>query len=295
MKKMIIPVLALLGMVACTNENEPEIINENGDPVEIKMVASMVDVNAKTRTVVEEGNAIEVAFARIDATTLPTDWKTGTEVAANIGSDKAITFPTPQYYSPTATMNSYFIGYYPKGALTDGVVTFTGMDGSQDILYATEVHGNKTSGNTVLSPTFNHQLAQLQFKFVKDASFQKEVTVKEIKINNTHLPQSLNIADGKIIYATDPTVITAFTNESYPMGATEPVIPTNNLVEVNVNGITLDITLSDGTTFTGVSVTLTTKKATAHVITLTFKQASASGSATIGVWGTDNTPNADVQ
>lgn len=298
MKKMIIPVLALLGMVACTNENEPEIINENGDPVEIKMVASMVDVNAKTRTVVEEGNAIEVAFARIDATTLPTDWKTGTEVAANIGSDKAITFPTPQYYSPTATMNSYFIGYYPKGILKDGAVTFTGMDGSQDILYATEVHGNKTSGNTALSPTFNHKLAQLQFKFVKDASFQKtDVTVNEITIKGTKLPVSLNIADGAITYAENATDITAFKSKIYAIeeaATATAIVPDNNLVGVGANGITLDITLSDGTTFTGVPVTLTTKEATAHIITLTFKQTSASGTATIGTWGSD-TNNTDVQ
>lgn len=284
MKKMLISVLALLGMVACTNENEPEIINENGDPVEIKMVSSVVDVNAKTRTVVTEGDEIDVAFSRIDAITSPIDWKTGIEVAAKIGTDKNITFTTPQYYSPTATTNSYFIGYYPTGTLANGVVTFTGMDGSQDILYATEVHGNKTSGNTALSPAFKHKLAQLQFKFVKDASFQKDVTVTEIKINGTHLPVSLNVADGVITYATDPTVITAFTGQNYAMGATDPVTPANNLVEVGANGITLDITLSDDTTFSGVSVSLTTKESTAHVITLTFKQAEATGSATIGEW-----------
>lgn len=297
MKKMIISVLALLGMVACTNENEPEIVIDSNEPVEVKMVASIVDVNAKTRAIAEEGKEVDVAFAKQESTTDPTAWTDATQVTAKINTDKSIAFTDKQYYSSDAATNTYFVGYSPAGTLTNGTVTFKDMDGSQDIIYATVVHGNKTSGSTTLSPAFNHKLSQIQFKFKKDASFSSTATVASITIKGTKLPVSLDVANGNITYAEAATDITAFTGGTYAMtddGGTA-IVPEKNLVEVGATGITLDITLSDNTQFTGVPITLTTKASTAHVITLTFKQAEATGSATIGKWETDNTPEADVQ
>lgn len=293
---MIIPVLALLGMVACTNENEPEIVIDNNEPVEIKMVASIVDVNAKTKAAINPGAALTgVTFLRTDGTAKP-DWATvtptsiPTSIAATSG---AITFEPIQYYSADATQNAYFVGYYPSGTLANGVVTFTGMDGSQDIMYAQEVSGNKT--NTTLAAAFVHKLAQLQFKFKKDATFQgTDVKVTSIIIKGTQLPESLNIKDGTIKYATSSTPITAFTGGTYPMDESL-VTPANNLVQVGANAIKLDITLDNGATFNDVSVTLTTKETTAHVITLTFKQASATGNATIGTWASEDAGNTDIQ
>ena len=295
MKKMFIPVLALLGMVACTNENEPEIEISNNEPVEIKMAAAIVDVNAKTRTIAKEGEEVVIAFAKQESKTDPTNWNDAENVNAKINTDKSITFDTPQYYSTDAATNTYFIGYSPAGTLSNGIVTFTGMNGSQDIIYAEVVQGNKNTGKVELKPAFTHKLAQLQFKFVKDASFQSAATVTEIKINGTKLPESLNIANGIITYATSTSTITAFTGATYAMGNQDPIIPANNLIEVGINSINLDITLSDNSKFMGIPVSLTTKEATAHVITLTFKQAAASGSASIGTWATEDAGNTDVQ
>lgn len=295
MKKMFIPVLALLGMVACTNENEPEIEISNNEPVEIKMVASIIDVNAKTRAVVESGTPVDVAFARIDSETEPTDWKTSTAVTANIATSGVLSFNPKQYYSPKASEKAYFIGYYPTGTLTNGVVTFSSTDGTQDIMYAPRINGDKNS--STLTASFVHKLAQLQFKFKKDASFEKNAKVQSVVIKGTKLPISLNIADGTITYAETATDITAFTGGSYDIATDggNAIVPEKNLIQVGASGIKLDVTLDDGTIFSDVLVSLTTKEATAHIITLTFKQAEASGSASIGTWTTDETPGADVQ
>lgn len=294
MKKMFIPVLALLGMIACTNENEPEIQFSNSDPVEIKMIASVVDVNAKTRAVVNSGTSLtDVALLRTDAKSAP-DWTTAEikSITANIAEDGTMAFNAKQYYPTDNTINAYFTGYYPAGTLKNGIVTFTGMDGSQDIMYASQVNGNKDTQDA-LAITLNHQLSQLQFKFNKDASFEDpNVTVASIIINGTKTPETLNIANGTIGYAANATSITAFESKTYKMDATV-VIPEKGIIQAGASAITLNITLSNGVTFSNVPITLTTKASTAHVITLTFKQKEVNGSATIGTW-TEEESGAEV-
>ena len=298
MKKLILSVLAIAAMTSCTKSSVEDL--DPNAPVEIKLNAG-IEVNTIARSsgaITPQSAVDDVVFVRADETAIPSDWTIATvqsidaKIAATNG---AITFTPSQYYNIDKTKNTYLIGYHPgTGAtLANGVVTFTGLTGQQDIMYAPVVNGNKST-TEALKPSFSHKLSQLKFKFVKGTGYTGDATITSIKVKGTKLPASMAIADGTITYASAATDLDAFKGKTYALEEATAVDDVT-LVEVGASAIKLDITLSDATVFTDVAVNLTTAASTAHVITLTFTQKEISSTATIGQWTEDNSNNTNVQ
>lgn len=295
MKKFFYPAVALLAtsMIACTSENEPT-LTDNDQPVEIKLSAKMTEyaVEVQSRAALNDFDESKYYFVRWDGETQNLNT---TPLAATIASGGAITFDATQYYKVNGD-KAYFIGYYPEGTCSNGTVTFTGLNGTQDILYAGEVSGDKTTPIAAQAIVFNHKLAQLNFKFEKDASFTNNVSIAALKVNGTKLPESLNLADGELSFATTASPITVFDNKTYAADATptenvmvQPVAGSDITIEITLDGIATPITItptfSDATLVAG----------TAYTITLTFKQKSIDATAKMEGWKTTGTGSGEIQ
>lgn len=302
MKKIILSLLAIAAMTGCTKSSEEEI--DPNAPVEIKLQASIDNtptiIGRSAGAVDGLTNEItDVALVYLEGTT--PDWTTVTAdgiLATTIATDGTITLPSKLYF-PADGSDVNFIGYHPKnnGSLATGKITFQTMDGQQDIMYAPAISGNKTIEGGCIKPQFSHKLAQLKFQFEKDASYTATATVKELKINGTKLPASMELKSGTITYGAI-SAITVFSNKTYNIetsGAGSPVDQVI-MVEPGVN-ITADITIminSKETTITNVPITVSTVAGSAHVITLTFKQKEVSGEAQVDSWTPGGAGSGDI-
>lgn len=299
-----ISMLAMAAMVSCTSEGilDDETPDNSKGLVPIKLSASIIGV--ETKGAVDKTMEItDVAILKAETTTTDLSsftWatanvttKTGT-IAANTG---AISLTDGTLYYPTDPNSSAVIGaFYPKASATvsNGTVTFAKDDiksGDKDIMWAGKQNGNKTT-STSLALSFSHKLSQLQFKFVKDASFSSAAKVDQIVIKGTKLPASMSLEDGTITYETTASDITVSNLAIDLATVTNPVIV---LVQPSVSGITLDISLDDGTKIENVAIqSLSTAESSAHEVTLNFKQKEISATATIGKWETGSTGSAEV-
>ena len=205
----------------------------------------------------------------------------------------AITLSPVQYYNADENIKTYIKGWYPQVASADGEVTFTNTDGTVDVLYATEVSGDKNT--EVDQPlVFNHKSAQLVFKVVKGEGLAAGTKIKTIKVKNTAIPTSLTLSSNTVNY-TDmaelevPNVTVAEIGETAAV-AGDPLMvkPVDDNTTVTLY---IETTADDGSTVAATydDVALTTSdgkltEGSAYTVTLTFKQAGISLEANITPW-----------
>ena len=205
----------------------------------------------------------------------------------------AITLSPVQYYNADENIKTYIKGWYPQVASADGEVTFTNTDGTVDVLYATEVSGDKNT--EVDQPlVFNHKSAQLVFKVVKGEGLAAGTKIKTIKVKNTAIPTSLTLSSNTVNY-TDmaelevPNVTVAEIGETAAV-AGDPLMvkPVDDNTTVTLY---IETTADDGSTVAATydDVALTTSdgkltEGSAYTVTLTFKQAGISREANITPW-----------
>lgn len=294
MKKcMIIAVVAAM-VAGCSSENEYEPGNDS--PVEIKLKANVYEVSTKAPVTPTTGN-ITAGFVASNTTGVykPNAWFSAATFDVSITGSQTFSFATKQYYPTDATKNIHITGYYPADAntsLTDSVVTFSNTDGTQDLMWASEVSGNKTTA-TPLSFTFHHSLTQLQFQLVAGTNFPATgVSVTKIIIRNQKTPHTLNVTNGGVTYnaAADLT----FTG-NYPItvspGTLATVYPMVKPGEVT----TINITTSDGAVYQDIPLTgLTTLPENSHLITLTFTPKEITATAIITAWKTGTGTSSNV-
>lgn len=304
MKKIILSLLAIAAMTSCTKSSEEEI--DPNAPVEIKLQASIDNtpiIIGRSAGAVDglTKEITDVALVYLEGTT-PT-WTTVTEdkvlttsIAQTSGT---ITLPSKLYF-PADGSNANFIGYHPKTncTLATGTITFTGLNGQQDIMYAPASSGNKTTEDGCIKPTFSHKLSQLKFQFEKDASYAATATIKELKINGTKLPVSMNLSDGVVTYEGTSSPITVFTDKTYSIAEAGNGTPVTDIIMVEAGAsITADITItidSKDINVTNVPITLTSVAGKAHLITLTFKQKEVSGQAEVAEWANGDAGSGDI-
>lgn len=205
----------------------------------------------------------------------------------------AITLSPVQYYNADENIKTYIKGWYPAVASADGEVTFTNTDGTVDVLYATEVSGDKNT--EVDQPlVFNHKSAQLVFKVIKGEGLAAGTKIKTIKVKNTAIPTSLTLSSNTVNY-TDmaelevPGVTVAEIGEEAAV-AGDPLMvkPVDDNTTVTLY---IETTTDDGTTvavtYDDVALTTSDGKLTegsAYTVTLTFKQVGISLEANITPW-----------
>lgn len=309
MKTLVLSMISIAAtvaaMTACTSEGDPIDEIDNGQPVEIKLNAGVVQTKAAID--VDESNhpkaeVSNVYFYREDKASSSTpDWTSPTGFVGTIGIDGTITPGSPQYYA-TDGNNAFIAGLYLGGEtstvpeVSTGKVSFT-IDGSQDILWAEGIDkGNRgTPINAALN--FKHQLTQ--FKFVaKTASGIGEITGIKVKIQGANTKSAINLADGTL--DTWDTVSTISVEDlTAAANAGTSTASKGTMLEPNLKSLAIQVTAGSYLT-SAVSLTINGKDGTgndsfeagkAYTITLSFAGKEVSATATISPWADGTAPD----
>lgn len=274
----------------------------DGQPVAIRLSSGIGDASkAGTKapvtadapaTVQIEGWESSTGAADYTATT--SKWQSTAAVTVS-ETAAAITLLPVQFYNANENIKTYIKGWYPAVASADGEVTFTNTDGTVDVLYATEVSGDKTETGKVNQPlVFKHKSAQLVFKVKKGEGLAAGTKIKTIKVKNTAIPTSLTLSTNTVNY-TDKTELEVPNVTVAEIGETVAVAGDPLMVKPVDDNTTvklyIETTTEDGTTvaatYDDVALTISDGKLTegsAYTVTLTFKQVGISLEANITPW-----------
>lgn len=125
-----------------------------------------------------------------------------------VGADRSVAFLDPADPEPNYPVSGdwiYLTAIAPEATnINNDIVSYT-LDGTQDLLYAKEIKGNKWdnyrfAGNPISSDdkplAFEHLLTQLQFKAVKKSDDGLHVTITKISVKNVKTTVSVRLSDG---------------------------------------------------------------------------------------------------
>ena len=298
-KSMLWAAMAAVAMTSCSN-------NEfDGQPVDggnglVKIEIGQKVQGIETKAAIATGDRVEAtiiatsgeapadwtAFAPVTENTFADGaaWSASTFANVSVGSFEAGTNQAiglnPTLYANPATGaggGATLTGVAPKGTVENGKVTFSVLDGQQDVMTAETTERNPVvSGNMdAFSLTFDHKTAQLRFRFAAvnnagtGAWTDASIKVKSVTVTTNEVPNT---------YGT--------TTESTPDFVT---LDKAALVKPGV-AVELDVIVTiDGAdkAYTAIKplkagAALTTVEGKFHNISLTIKQpASASGTPTI--------------
>ncbi|MCD7851923.1 MAG: fimbrillin family protein [Parabacteroides sp.] len=299
---LLLPLVPLL-VAGCSDAVLPA---DNGADV-IRLYTSGSGLPAATKG--ETETAVEITpfettvFASLQSATYATSATGSWTHDADVDEKGAVSFTAdfkPTY--PDTGGNIYLVAVSPVvaagtndaavGSITsDGTVTYT-LDGTQDLLYAKEISGNRTdgyrfSGNTTAANkplAYEHLLTQLQFKAKMSSGIASgtTATVKKITVNNVKTAATVKLANGTTTFADSPTasleLIPNTENGSggVTVSGTTPVAVGNLLLPPLASGtytITVEATVgSENKTYSDVSITGENlfQAGHSHVITLTI-------------------------
>lgn len=170
MKKLYVPVLALLTLASCSKSelaNRPVVEN---DMVEIMATskALTIETRAPFEGQIASNNTLTAVVLGSTTTGDYTTTYCDGEMTFTDDNTTAASFATPQYY-PVSDATVYFCALYPtaladwKDIATTAKYTF---DGKTDVMAAAEVNGKKSTAmaGTVPSFEFKHLLTKLVVK-----------------------------------------------------------------------------------------------------------------------------------
>ncbi len=274
----------------------------DGQPVAIHLssgIGDAAEAGSKAPVTAEAPATVQIegwesSTGAADYTAATSKWQSTASVSVS-ETAAAITLSPQQYYNADENIKTYIKGWYPAVASVNGEVTFTNTDGTEDVLYAMEVSGNKTEMGKVNQPlVFNHKSAQLVFKVVKGEGLAAGTKIKTIKVKNTAIPTSLTLSSNTVNY-TDMAELEVPNVTVAEIGETAAVAGDPLMVKPMDDNITvklyIETTTDDGSTVAATydDVTLTTSdgkltEGSAYTVTLTFKQASILLEANITPW-----------
>lgn len=276
-------------MTACTSESDPvDEVNPKDAKVEIKATAGIGSIEVQSKAAIAAGDALSnVAFVRIDQAT--PDWKTLNaitctgDIAQTTGN---ITFSEAQFYPQTGPAN--FISYFPNEAPTLGVVSYTNLDGSKDIMCSDVVIANRAEAKTT-EFKLEHKLAQFKFK-VKAESAEASTnwgTITSLKLINQKNNAELTLSDRKLKFTGEETnSITIIENGTVTLKTTEngDEIGKAILVEAEKSSYEVEVTTSLQTTPAKITLSVVGKASTTYTILLTFKGKNIGSEGSIDAW-----------
>lgn len=301
---LLLPLIPFL-VAGCSDAVLPA---DNGADV-IRLYASGSGLPAATKGETETVKEITpfgtTVFASLQSGTYATSAAGSWTHDADVDKDGTVSFTDdfkPTY--PDTGGNIYLVAVSPAvvaeandaaaGAITtDGTVTYT-LDGTQDLLYATEISGNRTDGHRFSGNTnaankplaYGHLLTQLQFKAKMSSGTASgtTATVKKITVNNVKTAATVKLSDGTTTFADTPTSSISLEPTSgsengsggVAVSGTTPVAIGNLLLPPLASGtytITVEATVGGSDkTYPGVSITGSNlfQAGNSHVITLTI-------------------------
>lgn len=254
MKKHIISgigfALALLALVACADDNEPQYKDARHTPMTFEVTHP--SQTRATATNFEGGDRIGLYVAQADAPL---------EIGGNLVNNEALTYNGSRWtaahtlYWDEGTYNAY--AYYPYiqgvssiddqpfSVATDQSTakTATALGGyeASDLLFATS-KGIKASASPI-NLTFKHIMSKLKIRLVKGEDFEGEMpTTAQVYIHNTVPTATIDLQAGmatRYVKGTQQT-ITAHQDDNYVFSAIlvpQRVENRQPLVEVVMNGV----------------------------------------------------------
>jgi hypothetical protein len=271
-------IVALLA-ASCSNDKDvitPDLGTANA-PVAIKLTQSVEGIT--TKAPITSGSQVEGIVVMVDVTSgHEHDWgsfnpvykneidgatkelKTRANVAGAVftaGTETDITLTPTLYYdnAQASPKNSHITAVVPSGTIESSKVVFGKVDGLQDVMTI----GADQDAGTAASPnqdgcklTFSHKTTQLVFAAsytsVADNKGEwagKDVSIKSIKVLGTQLPQSVNLTNGDVNWATAsdfsvPNITTTtLSTTASTISPAVMVAPSNDIklnVTINVGG-----------------------------------------------------------
>ena len=197
---LLFPALLLVSGCSDSEQSEPEQVpielHAQGDAtVETKADADQAITKAFGTTVFASMRSGD--YTGLTSPANAKEWKIDTEVQTN-GT-------VPLSENPTYPENGdwlYLIAVAPKASSyseNDGKVTYT-LTGQTDLMYASQISGNRWNGSHFVPLTYKHLLTQLTFKAKKIVS--NGLTVKVNKITVTAMNSvTLALTDGKTSFS----------------------------------------------------------------------------------------------
>lgn len=310
MKKLIFSMLAMAAMVSCSNEGDP--INEvnppvDGEKVEIKLNAGVVGVETKAAIVADPSmsgfNNSTVSLLRQDAENATgMTWSVSAKEQAAIASDGKVALPTTYKFYDKDGKNAYFIGYYPDAAIANGVVAYTGIDGTEDILCTSVVDAGNGAAAKATALEFKHMLSQVEIQVVGDAVAAtnfgkiKTVTLKAVpSAANLTIGATPSLAQsgadkGDIVLfeGAEQADWSSIPTTAAPIGSIPMLVP--GLGADEASKLVIEIVAEKKTSTVDItSITGGLVSGQKHVITLTFKSEITATASIVG-WGTTGNP-----
>ena len=279
MKKILTMAAVALLAASCSNDKDvitPDLGTANA-PVAIKLTQSVEGIT--TKAPITSGSQVEGIVVMVDVTSgHEHDWgsfnpvykneidgatkelKTRANVAGAVftaGTETDITLTPTLYYdnAQASPKNSHITAVVPSGTIESSKVVFGKVDGLQDVMTI----GADQDAGTAASPnqdgcklTFSHKTTQLVFaaSYTSVAGNKgewagKDVSIKSIKVLGTQLPQSVNLTNGDVNWATAsdfsvPNITTtALSTTASTISPAVMVAPSNDIklnVTINVGG-----------------------------------------------------------
>ena len=279
MKKILTMAAVALLAASCSNDKDvitPDLGTANA-PVAIKLTQSVEGIT--TKAPITSGSQVEGIVVMVDVTSgHEHDWgsfnpvykneidgatkelKTRANVAGAVftaGTETDITLTPTLYYdnAQASPKNSHITAVVPSGTIESSKVVFGKVDGLQDVMTI----GADQDAGTAASPnqngcklTFAHKTTQLVFaaSYTSVAGGKgewegKNVSIKSIKILGTQLPQSVNLTNGDVNWATAsdfsvPNITTtALSTTASTISPAVMLAPSNDIklnVTINVGG-----------------------------------------------------------
>ena len=299
MKTLVLSMISIAAtvaaMTACTSESdEIDDLNPKDAKVEIKLNAGVVNVETKAQinptpiTGTTFVTPITAKLLRLDVAAEATvrDWTTAADPKDTNITGTAVTLDANHKYYDGDNY-TYFVGYYPAGTYSDGIVSYTGLTGEEDIICTNETTvGSKASPATNPSLSFKHLLSQIEIQVKGDLAAQKAFG-NITKVELVNIPTSLDLTLGTTAkLAENGTPVKeniivfegtqALTKEAASIGAI-PMIFNGGTTPLgtSANALKIKITYGDSPTTSEVNVNSMTKgleSGKKHVITLDFKE-----------------------
>lgn len=333
--KIAMAALALLAVSCSKNDN----MGTPDSPVNAKAIRIGQSVQGVTRAVVTDGSDVTATVLMRDAS--ETDWTSfnaekkndiqsgSLQKRANVsvatfkaGANQEVNLNPSLYYKHEASPssdNALLVAVAPAGTLaaTGTVVAMTDVDGQQDVMYSSEVDaGSESSVTNPATPvnlSFSHLTTQLNFQVKLTAAASggewngKAVSLKSISIQSAQLPQSVDAANGAVVW-TAPASLVVPNIAGVGLSATEAKAGSPVMVMGGVK-VVVDVVLTVGDkdiSFGGVTIQdaaqdLITATAQSHLITLNVKEpvsaddaSSITATATVAKWQTGANGSADL-
>lgn len=301
--------LALI-MAGCSNDDEKIVIDNgsevaNAVPIQIMQKVAGVETKGAVTLgstmkaniiMVDEGNSVgNPDFAAFipktqndliddgkDGKKLDTDANRATVANAEFtaASDAGEIKLNPTLYYPlTNTTATWLIGVAPQGTVDNTYVTFSVVDGSQDVMYAAQQTAGSSNSQEIPELEFKHKTTQLLFvaQLTNDDLSKTEwkgkiISVKNIIIKKAGVPTSIDIKDGTINCTEQDITVKgcAVALGKSPCPKSDPVMikeSTSVIVDIVLSVGTDIVTYSDLTVKASDGNNLATHAGKSHLIT----------------------------